>query len=82
MFAPKARQQRLRGRSERVATKAAKDTIKENGERDSTGSEREEVARLAYSYWVSRGRQGGSPEEDWLRAEAEYRARERHSLSA
>jgi Protein of unknown function (DUF2934) len=29
------------------------------------------VARLAYSYWESRGRHGGSPEADWLRAEQE-----------
>src|SRR5688572_17599726 len=27
------------------------------------------VARLAYSYWEARGFQGGSSEEDWLRAE-------------
>jgi hypothetical protein len=33
----------------------------------------EEIARLAHSYWESRGRQGGSPEADWLRAEAELR---------
>jgi len=32
---------------------------------------RERIARLAYSYWVARGYQGGSPEEDWLRAEQE-----------
>jgi hypothetical protein len=32
---------------------------------------REDVAALAYSYWVGRGYQGGSPEEDWLRAERE-----------
>ena len=31
----------------------------------------EGIARLAYSYWVARGYQGGSPEEDWLRAERE-----------
>jgi hypothetical protein len=31
----------------------------------------EEIAALAYSYWVDRGYQGGSPEEDWLRAERE-----------
>jgi Protein of unknown function (DUF2934) len=31
----------------------------------------EKIAELAYSYWVSRGCQGGSPEEDWLRAEME-----------
>lgn len=35
----------------------------------------EEIARLAYSYWLARGRQGGSPEEDWLRAEKELSAR-------
>jgi hypothetical protein len=32
---------------------------------------REEIASLAYSYWVDRGYQGGSPEQDWLRAEQE-----------
>jgi len=31
----------------------------------------EDIAALAYSYWVERGCQGGSPEEDWLRAERE-----------
>ena len=31
----------------------------------------EEIARLAYTYWESRGRQHGSPEEDWYRAERE-----------
>ena len=33
------------------------------------------VARLAYSYWAARGYQGGSPEEDWLRAEQELLAK-------
>jgi len=33
----------------------------------------DEIARLAYSYWEARGRQGGSPEEDWVRAEHEVR---------
>ena len=36
---------------------------------------REEVARLAYSYWEARGYQGGSPIEDWIRAENELRER-------
>ena len=31
----------------------------------------EAIARLAYSFWEARGRQGGSPEQDWLRAESE-----------
>ncbi len=33
----------------------------------------DEVAQLAYSYWEVRGYQGGSSEEDWLRAEQELR---------
>ena len=35
----------------------------------------EQIARLAYSYWEGRGFQGGSPEEDWYRAEADIRSR-------
>jgi hypothetical protein len=35
----------------------------------------EEIARLAHSYWEARGGDGGSPEEDWLRAEQELKAR-------
>ena len=33
----------------------------------------EEIAALAYTYWLERGRQGGSPEQDWQRAERELR---------
>lgn len=36
-------------------------------------SERERIALLAYSFWEARGRKGGSPEEDWFRAEKEIR---------
>jgi hypothetical protein len=35
----------------------------------------EEIAALAYTYWETRGCQGGCPEEDWLRAEQELRVR-------
>ena len=35
----------------------------------------EEIARLAYSYWESRGSQAGSAEEDWFRAERELTVR-------
>ncbi len=31
----------------------------------------EEIARMAYFLWESRGRVNGSPVEDWLRAEQE-----------
>jgi len=42
---------------------------------NSSVSERERVALLAYSYWEARGCQGGTPEEDWFRAENEIRSR-------
>jgi len=35
----------------------------------------DEIAVLAYSYWEARGCQGGSPDEDWLRAERELCSR-------
>ena len=35
----------------------------------------EDIAILAYFYWEARGYQGGSPEEDWLRAEQELSLR-------
>jgi len=33
---------------------------------------REEIERLAHSYWEARGGVGGSAEEDWYRAEREW----------
>ncbi len=41
----------------------------------STTLDSEMVARLAHSYWEARGCQGGSPDEDWLRAEQELSGR-------
>jgi hypothetical protein len=35
----------------------------------------EQIALLAYSYWQQRGFHGGSPEEDWHRAERELTSR-------
>lgn len=34
-----------------------------------------EIAKLAYHFYEERGRQDGSAEEDWFRAEQEIRAR-------
>ena len=42
-------------------------------------SEQDEIAKLAFSYWEARGCQGGSPEEDWARAEQEVRSRRKVS---
>ena len=33
-----------------------------------------DIATLAFSYWEARGYQGGSPEDDWFRAENELRS--------
>jgi Protein of unknown function (DUF2934) len=44
--------------------------------------EREEVAKLAYLYWEARGGQGGSPENDWIRAEEELKNRKHATASA
>jgi hypothetical protein len=35
----------------------------------------EVIAKIAYSYWESRGGHGGSALEDWVRAEREYVSR-------
>jgi tetratricopeptide (TPR) repeat protein len=35
--------------------------------------EKEEISRLAYSFWEHRGRKGGWAEGDWKRAEGEFR---------
>ena len=36
--------------------------------------EKEEIAVLAYQFWLERGSPVGSPDEDWFRAEAEVRS--------
>ena len=36
----------------------------------------DDIAELAYSYWEARGYQGGSPWEDWFRAERELKQRQ------
>jgi hypothetical protein len=41
------------------------------GSRGGRAPTHEEIARLAYSYWQTRGCQGGSPWDDWFRAERE-----------
>ena len=37
--------------------------------------DQEAIARLAYFYWEERGCPNDSPDEDWLRAEADLRNR-------
>jgi Protein of unknown function (DUF2934) len=35
----------------------------------------DEVSKLAYSYWLARGKHGGNAHEDWIRAEHELRSK-------
>jgi Protein of unknown function (DUF2934) len=37
-----------------------------------------EIAQVAYRIWLERADRPGSPEEDWLKAEAEVRAKYTH----
>jgi hypothetical protein len=46
----------------------------ESGSRECRAPTHQEIARLAYSYWEARGYRGGSPTEDWFRAERELRS--------
>ena len=54
-----------------MAKKKRIQAAEENGENTAAVSTQERIALLAYSYWEQRGCAGGSPEEDWLRAERE-----------
>ncbi len=57
------------------ATPKPRKTAAKNGKgvaaAKSTMPSREEIERLARSYWAARGYQDGSAEQDWLRAEQE-----------
>jgi hypothetical protein len=63
-----------RSRKPSVRSKAA--AAETNGhELSSIHDMRDHIARLAYDFWVERGCTGGSPEEDWFRAESELKSR-------
>jgi hypothetical protein len=59
------------GYKAQAAVKTRKLPRKSSGGESTSVSTHEKVALLAYSYWEERGMQGGSPEEDWFRAERE-----------
>ena len=50
-------------------------TAPDQKKKKTTSNDHDSIARLAYSYWETRGRNGGSPEEDWIRAENELKVR-------
>jgi len=60
-------------RSPRQVPKSAPGPIPEL-EYDATAHQKE-IAQVAYRIWLERADRPGSPEDDWLKAEAEVRAR-------
>jgi hypothetical protein len=58
-------------RSPRRVSKSAPAPVLEY---DATGHQKE-IAQVAYRIWLERADRPGSPEDDWLKAEAEVRAR-------
>jgi hypothetical protein len=57
--------------SHKHATKKTAQPVEQFAEPTPRRVSHDDIAKLAYSYWEARGFQGGSPEEDWLRAERE-----------
>jgi len=70
---PKAPRTKPASRPRKSSTPARQST---NGHEPSSYEvTRDDIARLAYTLWEQRGGEGGSPDEDWLRAENELRSR-------
>jgi hypothetical protein len=70
---PNSRSSRSR-RTSKKQTSSSKETpvqMADGNDFPETISIQEKVALLAYNYWEERGRPGGSPDEDWFRAEKE-----------
>jgi Protein of unknown function (DUF2934) len=59
-----------------TAVKPAGSVPNSSSEPEATLPSQEEIAQLAYSFWLERGdANGGSAEDDWFRAERELRER-------
>lgn len=71
------RQPQTRLRDKLPVSKVDVSTPPPAGILDKAVSEHEQIALLAYEFWQARGCQGGSPEEDWIRAEQEFRKRQK-----
>ena len=69
------RQTTPKPRAKRVTKPAAVPTVEVAPPETAAHPSQEEIARLAFLFWEARGCQGGSPEEDWLRAEKQLSQR-------
>ncbi len=70
-----SRTKKVRAMDQKVVGKRTRRSLPSAKAVSSITLDHEEVARLAYFYWESRGRQGGTPEQDWYRAEEELHKR-------
>ena len=61
----------------KIATAQTKNGAAQRSPEKGSGSEQAEIGKLAYQFFVERGYQHGHHDEDWLRAEAIIKNRER-----
>lgn len=61
--------------TKKMEIKARQKAHKQAEKKQADPPSHEQIATLAERYWLERGRPVGSPEEDWLRAERELRAK-------
>jgi len=71
---PKRARSRSTATPRRTAGKKT-ETTASNGAPHAASVDPNEIASLAHALWEARGGEGGSPEDDWYRAEQELRAR-------
>ena len=71
----KSRRSKPAATSRPSSTRAKGVALATNGhEQSSIDVSRDDIARLAYTFWEQHGGDGCSPEEDWFRAESELKA--------
>ena len=69
------RQTTPKPRAKRITKPAEVPAVEVSPQETAAHPSQEEIARLAFLFWEARGCQGGSPEEDWLRAEKQLSQR-------
>jgi len=75
--APKKTARAAKPKTPRVTAAKHSKSVSTEAAPAQTGTEidTEVIAKMAYGYWESRGYNGGSALEDWVRAEREYVSR-------
>lgn len=66
-----AKPEKSRARKPAASSPAHKHSAKTAETAKHSAATHQDIALLAYSFWQERGYAGGSPEDDWLRAESQ-----------